>query len=263
MIKDRVFIAVCVLLCAVCIAAGIWLVSGIFSEKDPVTETDGLPVVATVPETTERPAETTTEPAGLVFKESLIESAVRSYLGKDGAIFSSDLDGITMLDILATDVAVNEKRGSARISYYYGEMKLEFGGAVYTQPGGIASLDDLQYFKNLTYLRIWFNSVTDLSPLASLDSLTFLSLDGNQVSDLAPLANLKHLNYLDLWKNKVKDISVLANLTEMQTLYLFGNQIEDISALSGLKKLKNVDLDKNKIQDWSPVSHVVNVTGRP
>ena len=54
-------------------------------------------------------------------------------------------------------------------------------------------------------------SVSDVSPLASLTNLTYLDLRGTGVIDVSPLASLTNLTYLDL---RVSEERMIGSLTD-------------------------------------------------
>ena len=54
---------------------------------------------------------------------------------------------------------------------------------------------------SLTGLKLNFNEISDIKPLASLTNLTKLSLTNNQISDIKLLASLTKLTVLKLDKN--------------------------------------------------------------
>ncbi len=51
---------------------------------------------------------------------------------------------------------------------------------------------------NLTQLNLWFNQISDVSPLAFLTNLTQLNLLGNQISDISALVENSGLSDGDL-----------------------------------------------------------------
>jgi Leucine-rich repeat (LRR) protein len=107
--------------------------------------------------------------------------------------------------------------------------------------------------KDVTYLDLSGNQITDLSPLIGLTGLTELNLGANQITDLSPLSRLTGLTWLTLWDNQITDLSPLSGLTGLTGLGLDNNQITDLSPLSGLTGLTHLTLDDNPITDFSPL----------
>ena len=58
---------------------------------------------------------------------------------------------------------------------------------------GDGILNDVVRLYSLTSLTLSGNSLTDITPLASLGGLVFLDLSNNSISDLRPLGNLREL----------------------------------------------------------------------
>ncbi len=116
----------------------------------------------------------------------------------------------------------------------------------------ITDLTGLEHAPQLRYLRIVYNQITDLSPLAGL-RLEELWLWDNQVSDLSPLAEMATLTHLDLGYNRISDLSPLSNLTNLEWLELQGNSITDVTPLANLTRLNLLTIENNLIVDHSPL----------
>ncbi len=89
------------------------------------------------------------------------------------------------------------------------------GGGSQTR-GGIASLDDLVKMKNLRKVKLAFQYIHDLAPLAELPGLEEIDLRNNPVESVAPLAGMASLNTLILFDSNVSDLTALSacpNLT--------------------------------------------------
>jgi len=117
----------------------------------------------------------------------------------------------------------------------------------------IYNLYGLEYAINLQELNLYFNKISDISPLANLTKLKYLDLTANQLSDIKPLTNLSNLYLLYLSYNQISDISPLANLTNLELLEVDGNRINDIKPLSNLANLKFLYLGHNQINDIKPL----------
>ena len=127
----------------------------------------------------------------------------------------------------------------------------------------ISDLTGLEFATNLKDLELGYgqvgnewrnsNTVSDLSPLASLTQLTSLDLPDNNISDVSVLANLTNLESLSLAGNPVSDILPLTGLTQLTRLNLSHTSIANISALAGLTNLTDLRLEWSKILDLSPL----------
>lgn len=86
----------------------------------------------------------------------------------------------------------------------------------------IRDLTGIEYCKNLAWIDLSTNQISNLRPLEQLghpenpyDSpLVYLNLDSNLVTDITPLSGLLNLKQLSLFNNQVTDIAAL--LTNMQ-----------------------------------------------
>ncbi len=116
---------------------------------------------------------------------------------------------------------------------------------------------DFSGLSSLTTLRLYDNSISDISALSGLTSLTTLNLSGNSISDISALSGLTSLTRLNLSINSINDISVLSGLTSLTRLNLSINSISDISALSGLTSLTRLGLRGNSISDYGPLRRLL------
>ena len=123
------------------------------------------------------------------------------------------------------------------------------GDTYVVEPGDVQSLEDLQYFPNLTGLVIMGHDISDLSPLAAYDYLETLWLPANQIQDITPLADVT-IDFLDLSFNNIDDMSQLG--TSIESLYMLdmiGNHLNDISSLSAQRNLISLSLWNNDIEE--------------
>ncbi len=163
-----------------------------------------------------------------------LRSAVREALSKpSGSITCADMEELTYLtsgDDFG-DLALQQLAGlqhARKVAYLSRE---ESGDTSFPLDASnpIGSLEGLQYAKNLVYLNLAFNEISDLSPLANLTKLEELTLWDNTIRDLSPLAGLTSLVYLDLDDNHISDISPLVRnngLADNDLLYMMGNCLD-------------------------------------
>ncbi|MBP7051419.1 MAG: hypothetical protein KBE65_10430 [Phycisphaerae bacterium] len=131
----------------------------------------------------------------------------------------------------------------------------------YVADSSISSLVGLEYATNLEILKVPYNWLRDVSPIATLTSLQVLVMNNNNVSDLSPLAGLSHLSHFDAHDNVyISDLSPLAGLHNLSTLILRGNRISDLGPLSGMANLKDVVLRRNSISDISPLLSLMSLS---
>ena len=124
-------------------------------------------------------------------------------------------------------------------------------------PEEISSLKGLEKCKNLQFLYMSLQNISDISPLATLTKLKGLGLDQNRkISDITPLANLTELEVLYLFSNSIENIEPLKNLTKLKILDIQWNDIKDISSLSKLKELTELRISakgRPSIYDIKPL----------
>lgn len=107
---------------------------------------------------------------------------------------------------------------------------------------GLKYSEDLQYFKNLTYLKWHFDSENHiLTDFRWLSDLTSLQLTGS-LPDLSVLAQLASLESLVLDENDLhrEDLEGLNALTQLRRLYLSYNSIQTLPDMSGMVGLETL-----------------------
>jgi len=123
---------------------------------------------------------------------------------------------------------------------------------------GIQDISGIEYCKNLAWLDLDTNQISNLRPLEQLgrpespfeSPLVYLNLDGNVVTDITPLAGLLNLKQLSLFNNQVSDIGAL--VTNVEAGGALESVILDAKTLS--EEAINVDIP-------ILVSYGVEVTG--
>ena len=146
--------------------------------------------------------------------------------------------------------------------------------------GAVADLTGLEFAVNLSELRLRFNAVSDLSPVAGLPlvhlglrannvsdlsplagmPLANLGVSDNYVSDLSPLAGMASLRHLTISGNPLTDLSPIAGMTGLEWLAAIGNSISDVSPLAGLASLAELWLGANAIEDVAPLAGLTSLT---
>jgi hypothetical protein len=125
----------------------------------------------------------------------------------------------------------------------------------------VSDVSQLKDLKNLTYLNLSLTQVSDVSALKDLKNLTYLSLYSTQVSDVSALKDLKNLTYLILQQTKISDLSPLKGLKVMKRLSLsFNHRIHDLRPLKKLNNLNFLDLRDTNIVDLTPIKNLKNLT---
>jgi hypothetical protein len=123
----------------------------------------------------------------------------------------------------------------------------------------VSDVSQLKDLKNLTYLNLSLTQVSDVSALKDLKNLTSLDLSSTQVSDVSALKDLKNLTSLNLWGTQVSDVSALKDLKNLTYLYLSSTQVSDVSALKDLKNLTYLYLKYTQVSDVSGLKDLKNL----
>jgi len=183
------------------------------------------------------------EPAGVTFREPLIEQAVRLTLAKDdsAALSEEDLLSVTELYVFGDKAAANHETFKQ-----YGDSFANSDGTVL--PGGIKLLDDLAKFKNLRVVSLCNQSIVDLTPLAQLANLEHVDLRHNPISDVSPLSQLPLLTNISIFDTNVSDLTALRSCPRLSTVDAGYTQIRSMAAFEGLTSLQILVLRKSPLQ---------------
>jgi len=146
-----------------------------------------------------------------VFKDEGVETAVCKALDKrEGTITEDDLAQITEL---------------------------------YASDYEIYTLEDLSFMKNLEWLVVDGNNISDITPLQGLSKLKNLDICNNyDLSDITALKNMKELRSLCLMNCNVEDLTPITSLTSLETLIIANCPVYYISPLKKLIQLRYLDL---------------------
>ncbi len=124
---------------------------------------------------------------------------------------------------------------------------------------GINNLEGLQYCKNLSYLGLSKNEISDLSPICNLKELVTLNIDENKINNITYLQNLTNLTYLTLSENYITNLEPLKKLTNLNYLDLSSNQIENLSPISKLTNLVCLSLNNNRVRNLNTLNGLNNI----
>ena len=164
-----------------------------------------------------------TDEESVVFKEKLIEKAVRKELklGEQDVITERMLKNISSIRIVGTKILEPTDELTMRGALYINNEQFE------DQPkGGIRDLSDISLMPNLYTLVLCNQEINDLTPL-----------EGMYIQSLA------------LAENMIYDISPLQKLGGLEELYIGNNPAIDYSDLSKCEKLFNLNMDMLTIGD--------------
>ena len=103
---------------------------------------------------------------------------------------------------------------------------------------------NLKNTKNLYYLNLNRNNITNIDNIGGAINLTGLELTSNNLSDITSLKNLKNLTLLNINHNHITDVCSLTSNKKLERVNITDNPIGDISCLKDLPNLKNLEARK-------------------
>ncbi len=124
----------------------------------------------------------------------------------------------------------------------------------------VSDLSPLRNMKTLASLDVTGNPVTDFSPLLELDALHTLIVNETGLSDLSGLSGLTQLTELRASINSITDLGPLSEMTNLRTLWISANSISDLTPLAGLEHLMNLYIGGNELSDLTPLSELENLS---
>lgn len=218
------------------IAAGYIL--AIFSQDGTVIENKRI-------ETAEQSAAEEQIQAEIIFREELIEEAVRKELGlsKTDKITASMLENVRKLRIVGKEILDDEDTFWGEGHHVDGKDS-SFGSV----RGNITDLSDLAQMVNLEELALCNQKIEDISGLKELP-LKKLYLSKNMITDFSVLLNLIDLDTLCIMENPAENLSVIGECTGILRLNIQGMNLTDIDFLKNLSldylDMSNVEVENN------------------
>ena len=218
------------------IAAGYIL--AIFSPDGTVIENKRI-------ETAEQSAAEEQIQAEIIFREELIEEAVRKELGlsKTDKITASMLENVRKLRIVGKEILDDEDTFWGEGHHVDGKDS-SFGSV----RGNITDLSDLAQMVNLEELALCNQKIEDISGLKELP-LKKLYLSKNMITDFSVLLDLIDLDTLCIMENPAENLSVIGECTGILRLNIQGMNLKDIDFLKNLSldylDMSNVEVENN------------------
>ncbi|CAL6065010.1 leucine-rich_repeat domain-containing protein [Hexamita inflata] len=125
----------------------------------------------------------------------------------------------------------------------------------------ITQISHLSNFLNLQRLNLDYNYwLQNIQPIKFCTQLTELRIFTTSISDIWPLQFLKNLKTLIIAKTQVVDLHPLQYLYQLESIYAYDACIIDVSPLSKLTQLKDLDFRKNKITNAETLKHHKNIS---
>ena len=172
--------------------------------------------------------------SGVVFREPLIEEAVRVELDRPfGVITRDDLLDVTEIYIHGDKITANMEEYYDSVDEWYAE------GMVY---GELSSLEDLKDMPNLQTVCIGGERITDISPLKELDRLERVEFWYNDITEISALRGKQYLTQVGFGQNPLTDISGLEDCPAIRSLVLGNTGSFDGKPIEGLDGLALLDI---------------------
>ncbi|MCR4993529.1 MAG: protein kinase [Lachnospiraceae bacterium] len=192
------------------------------------------------------------EQEDIIFKERMIEKAVRMRLGKsEGELTAEDLAKVDRLYIYGTRVFADPDK------YYECSVDTTIEGTLHT-------LDDLKMLKNLEELYIVHQGYVDASGIAGMPKLSKVEFKHMRLSNVSAVADVPNLKQAILFGAGLSDVTALENCPWLETLDVGLNDIASLEKLGHYPNVKNLGLmwmemdNVDDIADYFP--KVQNIT---
>ncbi|MDQ0231420.1 leucine-rich repeat domain-containing protein [Metabacillus malikii] len=172
--------------------------------------------------------ETLPGPSGDVvqFKDERLKRAIKEEYGIERELVTSDMEAIQELNL-------DYKR--------------------------IKDLTGLEAAKNLTYLSVDGNPITNGAPISELTNLTDLYVSNTKITDFSFLSTLQNLDYLSLVDANLTSLEQLPALENLHYLAVYSNQLEDVKGIEQFKALETIDLDYNPLKTIAGLSQLTEL----
>lgn len=124
----------------------------------------------------------------------------------------------------------------------------------------ISPLAHLTQLEGLGLSRVYYDPITDITPIGGLTNLKFLRIHRQKLKSLEPVRNMTKLIKLDCAGNHIRTLKPLEHLVSLKELHAQNNAIRDIKPLRNLKNMAVLNIGGTKVQDISPLSGMKNLS---
>ena len=182
--------------------------------------------------------------AGIRFKEPLIEEAVRLSLGVDAntPLTEQDLLSVDGIYVFGDHAVADDEDLNELVDDF-----VDGGGSQVR--GDIDNLQDIKKLKNIRWITLAYQNISDLSSLADLTGLETLDLRNNpMLTDIPHLSGLGSLTTLVIFDTGVSDLSALRDCPRLTLVDVGNTQITSPAALDGLDALQTLVIRKAPLE---------------
>ncbi|MDW3193809.1 MAG: COR domain-containing protein [Cytophagales bacterium] len=118
---------------------------------------------------------------------------------------------------------------------------------------GIFNIDALKHLKNLKKLDLSnCHDILDYYSISNLKQLEYLTLDENRLTDINFIEGLNRLRSLSLSQNNFDDIEVLKTLPDLEVLDLKFNRVFESKHIGYLQRLRTLNFGDNNLSTFNP-----------
>ena len=170
----------------------------------------------------------------------------------DAGMELSDLSCFTGLEWISIDDSFSKGDLSGLENLYglYSENSLDEMADIIPHPEHItdlgvadtflaSSLNGLEAFPNLMYLKVDYAGLTDISALTQFPDLLGLNLTGcDRLTDFSPLMSLSNLEELSIESDQLKSIDFIKNMPALNSLSIESTQVSNVDALAECPQLE-------------------------
>lgn len=198
------------------------------------------------------------------WKEPVIESAVRDYLGKpEGELFPQDLEKISSIVFVGDRSFINApfipvntvsaRDSEAILNTDTGASRTNQGSS----PSSISSLEDFAHFPNLEELSLYdmsFEKLDGINKLGKNKKLkSFALCFDSKLTSLKGIEQLRHLTKLRLVGLPVTDLSNLKDMASLTTLEISDIPVENLQFMEKLQNVETLMAYQVPVLDWQKV----------
>lgn len=122
------------------------------------------------------------------------------------------------------------------------------------------SIEGLKLFKNLKYLKTYNLGFNKTDVLSNLKNLNYVILNEDNLTDISGLTSSPNLEFIDLSNSKkLKDISPLSKLKNIKLIDVSYTQISSLKGLENSTKLHGVCVSKSPLQNLDSLVNAENL----
>ncbi len=125
---------------------------------------------------------------------------------------------------------------------------------VYNQEGPVATLDGIEYFKNLKRLDVADSSIEDLSGIGTLTELERLSISNGVAEELPDLSGCVKLRELMISGLPLKNINALADMPALEDVTVIDSNVSSIAPLKDNHTIRRLAIDSCCVSDWECIA---------